>query len=381
MAETGVDVIVIGAGLAGLVCAQQLQRSGYQVIVVEKSRGLGGRLATRRLPEAWADHGVRCLEAQGELSQVLVQVLEQQHILHRWTEDLYTMTLNSALDRGELSRSPSPCYVSDSGITAVAKFLGQGLEIQRSQRVQALIPQPDQRWQIELAPDAQNSVGWTAKAVVMAIPAPQAIQLLNPLLAQGLPLDVWTALQSVQFAPCITAITTYASETVPIHDLLWRAIRFSDNSDNSDNSDVAWVSLERSKRTADLHDGHVVVCQSHAAFAQRYLEEVDLHPVGQQLIHSAARALGTWLDDYEQLQVHRWRYGLVASPWTNSTIFSEVPLPLLCCGDWCGGQTVEAALQSGLLAATQLTAYWQDTVPDLQALPCFQSLIQQLALV
>jgi renalase len=39
----------VGAGLAGLICAQKLQRAGYQVAVLEKSRGLGGRLATRRV--------------------------------------------------------------------------------------------------------------------------------------------------------------------------------------------------------------------------------------------------------------------------------------------------------------------------------------------
>ena len=43
------DIAVIGAGIAGLVCAQQLSQAGYSVVVVEKSRGLGGRLATRRL--------------------------------------------------------------------------------------------------------------------------------------------------------------------------------------------------------------------------------------------------------------------------------------------------------------------------------------------
>lgn len=35
------DVAVIGAGMAGLVCAQQLKQAGYSVLVVEKSRGLG----------------------------------------------------------------------------------------------------------------------------------------------------------------------------------------------------------------------------------------------------------------------------------------------------------------------------------------------------
>ncbi|MFN6068758.1 MAG: FAD-dependent oxidoreductase, partial [Pseudanabaena sp.] len=51
------DVIVIGAGMSGLICAQQLKQAGLDVTIVEKSAGLGGRMATRRLQGTWVDHG------------------------------------------------------------------------------------------------------------------------------------------------------------------------------------------------------------------------------------------------------------------------------------------------------------------------------------
>ncbi len=57
------DIAIIGAGMAGLICAQRLTEAGYSVLVVEKSRGLGGRLATRRLYGTWADHGGLLFEA------------------------------------------------------------------------------------------------------------------------------------------------------------------------------------------------------------------------------------------------------------------------------------------------------------------------------
>ena len=44
----GAAVAVIGAGLAGAACARGLQAAGVQVTVFDKSRGVGGRLATRR---------------------------------------------------------------------------------------------------------------------------------------------------------------------------------------------------------------------------------------------------------------------------------------------------------------------------------------------
>ncbi|MFN9939342.1 MAG: FAD-dependent oxidoreductase, partial [bacterium] len=42
------DVVVVGAGVAGLACAGALRESGASVVVLEKSRGVGGRCATRR---------------------------------------------------------------------------------------------------------------------------------------------------------------------------------------------------------------------------------------------------------------------------------------------------------------------------------------------
>lgn len=42
------DVIVVGAGLAGLVSASHLQRLGMRVQVYDKSSDLGGRLAATR---------------------------------------------------------------------------------------------------------------------------------------------------------------------------------------------------------------------------------------------------------------------------------------------------------------------------------------------
>ena len=46
------DVVIVGAGICGLLAANTLSAGGYRVIVLDKGRGLGGRLATRRIDEA-----------------------------------------------------------------------------------------------------------------------------------------------------------------------------------------------------------------------------------------------------------------------------------------------------------------------------------------
>jgi phytoene dehydrogenase-like protein len=46
------DVIVVGAGLAGLCCARELRGAGLEVLVLERSDAPGGRVRTdgRGLP-------------------------------------------------------------------------------------------------------------------------------------------------------------------------------------------------------------------------------------------------------------------------------------------------------------------------------------------
>ena len=117
------DVAVIGAGMAGLTCAQLLRQAGYSAVVLEKSRGLGGRVATRRLEGTCADHGARYLEPKGESLKRFVHVLSAHSIIKPWTDTTHTCDpVNGQLTPA----SPTnwcPYYVAPAGMSAAGKFL------------------------------------------------------------------------------------------------------------------------------------------------------------------------------------------------------------------------------------------------------------------
>ena len=60
------NVVVIGAGLSGLMAAKSLQVQGHKVLVVDKGRSVGGRLATRRIGTATLDHGAQFFTVRSE---------------------------------------------------------------------------------------------------------------------------------------------------------------------------------------------------------------------------------------------------------------------------------------------------------------------------
>lgn len=346
-----IDVVVIGAGLAGLVCAQHLKQAGYQVVVVEKSRGVGGRLATRRLQGTCADHGVRYLNRQGKLTNCLIQALLQQDLLQPWIDSLYSVR-NPQTHELQLLNLSQPYYANPTGLTAAAKFLATGLNIQHAQRAQTIVPTQDGKWQLTFTATDTIATPLLTRAVVLAIPAPQALDLLSPLSSYAELAELVQNIHSVEFDPCISVIATYPVERqTDLEHLPWQAVTFPAN------SELAWLSLESTKRP-NLKPP-VIVAQSTAGFARAYLEAEDLNLIGQHLLNQAS-ALVPWLDQPTELQVHRWRYALVRQPLKTRYLATSVPCPLVCCGDWCGGQQVENALESGLAAACQISHHFAE---------------------
>ncbi len=336
------DVAVIGAGMAGLVCAQQLHQTGYKVVVVEKSRGLGGRVATRRLYDTCADHGACYLKPKGELLERFVQILCDRGILHVWTD---TYKYSSA----QLQPVASTCYVAPKGMSAIAKFLSSGLEIYLNQPVEAITLVDANHdlplhWHLTLHTNKDSTLTTpelTAKAVVIAIPAPQAFTLLQPL--ANIPAFL-EQLRSVEFDPCLSVIAGYSEKLHQRPD--WNAITFVDQ------CDLRWIGLDSSKRLP-VERSLVFVLQSSADFARRHLE-AELQPIGQQMLARASEYLRLPLNQPQWMQVHRWRYAFPRSPLGVTYLVAQTPLPLVCCGDWCGGDRIEGAINSGIAAAEQI---------------------------
>src|SRR5689334_17838408 len=59
--DQGMKVIIVGAGLAGLVCGRELLARGVEVTVLEASDGVGGRVRTDRVQDCLVDRGFQVL--------------------------------------------------------------------------------------------------------------------------------------------------------------------------------------------------------------------------------------------------------------------------------------------------------------------------------
>ena len=58
-----IPIVIIGAGIAGLACARRLAEAGLAPVLLDKGRGIGGRVATRRMGDMQFDHGAQYVTA------------------------------------------------------------------------------------------------------------------------------------------------------------------------------------------------------------------------------------------------------------------------------------------------------------------------------
>ena len=126
------DVVVVGAGLSGLTAAQLLQANGHHVVVLDKGRGLGGRMATRRIstPDgstAILDHGAQFFTVRDEGFQQMVDRWITDGVVREWC-------------RGFVAEDGHPRYVVNNGMTALTKHIAQGLDVRTSTLVFAVKP-------------------------------------------------------------------------------------------------------------------------------------------------------------------------------------------------------------------------------------------------
>ena len=94
-------VAVIGAGISGLVCARLLVEHGMEVTVFEKSRGIGGRMSTRRSPEGYHfDHGAQYFTVREERFRRYVDSWAAEGLVARWEGRICVLRRGEVAEKG-----------------------------------------------------------------------------------------------------------------------------------------------------------------------------------------------------------------------------------------------------------------------------------------
>ena len=101
-------MIVVGAGIAGLACARELVDAGVPARVLERGRVVGGRLASKRFDDRYADIGAAYLTADDPEFHGPAGELADRGLAQPWTDTF-------AVHDGGADRDPRPDALVGAG--------------------------------------------------------------------------------------------------------------------------------------------------------------------------------------------------------------------------------------------------------------------------
>lgn len=315
-------VAVVGAGIAGLSCADKLQSFGLSVDIFEKSRGPSGRMSTRRTSEWSADHGAQYFTARDPRFIEAVERWIEQGVADIWRPRLQvfeSMTWHE-------SHSQEIRYVGTPHMNSPGKFLAEGLSVQYEKTISRM-DRKNNQWVLQCTEGGAIETAYDF--VVLAIPAPQASTLVRDI------------------DPRISAITDTAQMKG-----CWTMMAFLPHQLTTDfdaafinGEPISWICQNASKpmRQAKL----VWTIHGNPSWSQDNIE-LSKEEAQSQMLECFIR-LGFDCRDAE-ISMHRWRY---ASGGLEHPIYSlwldDISLGL--CGDWLHGGRVEGGWLSGLQLA------------------------------
>jgi renalase len=183
-------IVIIGGGMCGITAALTLKDKGYHdILIVEKSRSVGGRMATRRFETGRADHGAQFFTVRTERFQRFVDEWIKKGSVKHWFGDDY------------------PRYTSIEGMNAFAKKLAEVIPVRLQTRIESIKKNVGG---YNLTTDKGESI--RAKGVIVTAPAPQAKELLqsNDLQVEERLLQ---KLDEIVFQPCLVGLFHFRQPT------------------------------------------------------------------------------------------------------------------------------------------------------------------------
>lgn len=302
--------IIIGAGVAGLSAARILTQKGYQVTVLDKGRGVGGRMSTRTIENAKVDHGAQYFSVKTPEFQAFISELQLENIASEWY----------------LAQRDNVRYMGAKGMNTIPKKMASSLDILLNEKV-ILIENNTVKTESGNVYDFDN--------LVITIPIPQVIDLFqNSKISFSE--DDNTVITQIEYQPCIAVMAVLKEPT----DIVSGGIIL-------ENQPVAWIADNFQKGITETPTATV---HASAAYSVERFDD-DLQEVAKDMLSSVNQYVKS--ENILSFQTHRWKF-------SNATKRFEKPFyqienkNIFLGGDGFGMGNVEGAFLSGYYLGTNL---------------------------
>jgi predicted NAD/FAD-dependent oxidoreductase len=310
-------VVVVGAGISGISCARVLHDAGLTVVVLDRGRRLGGRMARWTRDGRAVDVGAAYVTVRDPDFRQVAESWASRGLARPWTD-----TFAVADATGMVGSTSGPVrWAAEQGLRSLVEDLATGLDVRSG-------------WEVEQVDPGPSVDGRASRAVVLAMPDPQTRDVLGtavPNLSEGLD-EEWRAV--------VTVVVSYPART-------WR--------------DVDAVFVHDSPVSLLVDDGRrrgdgapVLVAHLTHEVSARYLDD----PAGAVplALEEVRRLLGVGTEP-AWVEARRWGSAEPAVPHGRPFAF-DAQAGIGVCGDaWSDRPRVEAAWLSGRGLGMALVAH------------------------
>lgn len=319
--------IIVGAGMSGLLAAHELQDTGCRVTVLDKGRGVGGRMATRRVGDGTFDHGAQFFTVREERFQKLVDGWIESGVVEEWSRGF-------ADSGGQRNEDGHPRYRGSGGMTSIPKHLAAGLDVKTGERV-VRIDRWETGWEV-----VTEEANYEAEALILTAPVPQSLALAE---SGGYRLErrLKDQLEEISYDPCI-ALMVVVRDSGLVPEPGGMQIK---------GEPLDWIGDNHPKGISDIP---ALTIHAGPGWSREHYDAPD-GEVTETLLDLAGERLGKDLKSAVIANsIACWRYSWVTNPHPEPHLVASEDPPLLFCGDAFGKPKVEGASLSGLSAAGRL---------------------------
>ncbi|NND71578.1 MAG: NAD(P)-binding protein [Rhodothermales bacterium] len=324
---SGPSVAIIGAGMSGLSAANSLRAAGAHVRLFEKSRGPGGRMATRRTDGSTFDHGAQYFTARHPRFVSRVAGWIDDGIVSEWNGSIGVFESGSLRD----STGATKRFVGQPRMSALTRYLSDGLDISFNTRISSINRASSGTWRLH---DDTGQKHGDFQFVLSSLPPDQASRLV------GDNSDLAGRISNVRMKPCWALMVAFDKRVEVNYDGIFVG----------DDSSISWLARNSSKPGRGDVDSWVI--HASAEWSDHHLED-EKSLIQDVLLTGFKKIVGQAALTPMYSAVHRWRYALAENPLNHGVLWDGTGTIGLI-GDWTNGSRVEGAFLSGESAALQL---------------------------
>lgn len=312
------DVLVLGAGISGSTCAHVLSKAGFSTTIVEKGRGVGGRMSTRRMEGARIDHGAQFMTVRHPQMKTFLSDWLREKVVYKWYEHV----------PGRKDIPVGLRFRGKDGMTAPVKSLASSSRVESNFFVEKI--QRQKKWVVTEQMGQGREL--TAEHLVVTFPAPQVLELFKRS-AFSLDSETMSRLEKITYTQCLALLGLLAEPSRLKHP----------GTCTHPVPEVDWVSDNQIKGVSKTP---AFTLHASPCYSQRFWDSPDDERC-PFLIGIAEEVLGSKVMQWTS---HRWGFAKPIETF-GANYFHSPAQALALAGDGFGGERIENAFLSGWEAA------------------------------